>query len=223
MRRTDAGFTLIELLVVIAIIAILVALLFAVFVGAKEHAKQQICLANLRQMAAAFQRYSTDNNGVMPAAGWGGLPNWCGSMGDGLWVYPERGQLWRYIRNRDIFWCPVDRNRQDRVPRYVKTSAPPPGLHVWDYPLSYSMNNALEKKKADALSIRKPSKMLLLIHEDRVNINDGILLPDAGQTRDIPDHVHYTGTTAAYIDGHARWAGKDDLSKERDAGYWTVR
>jgi prepilin-type N-terminal cleavage/methylation domain-containing protein len=44
------GFTLIELLVVIAIIAILAAILFPVFARAREKARQNTCLSNIKQI-----------------------------------------------------------------------------------------------------------------------------------------------------------------------------
>ncbi len=56
------GFTLIELLVVIAIIAILAAILFPVFARAREKARQNTCMNNLRQVAIAIQMYVNDNS-----------------------------------------------------------------------------------------------------------------------------------------------------------------
>lgn len=217
MRQRAGGFTLIELLVVIAIIAILAAMIYPVFVGAKERTRQRVCLSNLKQLSTAFQRYTQDWNGTMPSVGWGGLPNWCGSPGDGEWVYPEKGQLWPYTRNKTIYLCPSDRGRGLKNP-YIK--APEYPLTKKDFPLSYSMNATLEKRKLDSLTVRRWPKLLLLIHEDRERINDGIMMVDRGHTRDIPDSVHYTGTTAAYADGHARWASKEEFVDERDAGYW---
>ncbi len=61
------GFTLIELLVVIAIISILAAILFPVFVSAREKARQTTCQSNLKQIALAIAQYVQDNDELMPA------------------------------------------------------------------------------------------------------------------------------------------------------------
>ena len=66
MRRWGKGFTLIELLVVIAIIAILAAILFPVFVRAKERAKETTCKSNMKQLAIAIQLYLNDWNQSYP-------------------------------------------------------------------------------------------------------------------------------------------------------------
>lgn len=57
------GFTLIELLVVIAIIAILAAILFPIFLAARESAKMRSCASNLKQMGTAFRMYCDEYNG----------------------------------------------------------------------------------------------------------------------------------------------------------------
>jgi prepilin-type N-terminal cleavage/methylation domain-containing protein len=62
------GFTLIELLVVIAIIAILAAILFPVFMAAKERGRTIACANNLRQIGLAFLQYCEDNNATVPFA-----------------------------------------------------------------------------------------------------------------------------------------------------------
>jgi len=66
VKRLNTGFTLIELLVVIAIIAILAAILFPVFVGAKAKSQQANCSNNLRQITIALLQYSDDWQGYLP-------------------------------------------------------------------------------------------------------------------------------------------------------------
>jgi prepilin-type N-terminal cleavage/methylation domain-containing protein/prepilin-type processing-associated H-X9-DG protein len=56
------AFTLIELLVVIAIIAILAAILFPVFAKAREKARTNSCLNNMKQLAVACMQYTHDND-----------------------------------------------------------------------------------------------------------------------------------------------------------------
>ena len=63
--KTQRGFTLIELLVVIAIIAILAAILFPVFLEAKEKSRQAKCLSNCKQIGIAAQMYFDDWNGLL--------------------------------------------------------------------------------------------------------------------------------------------------------------
>jgi prepilin-type N-terminal cleavage/methylation domain-containing protein len=54
------GFTLIELLVVIAIIAILAAILFPVFARAREKARANTCLSNVKQLTLGLMMYVSD-------------------------------------------------------------------------------------------------------------------------------------------------------------------
>ncbi len=63
IMRSRKAFTLIELLVVIAIIAILMAILFPVLRRAKEQGKRTVCLANLKQLTAAWNLYADDYDG----------------------------------------------------------------------------------------------------------------------------------------------------------------
>src|SRR3990172_7050264 len=60
------GFTLIELLVVIAIIAILAAILFPVFISAREKARQTTCQSNMRQILAGTVQYVQDYHEMLP-------------------------------------------------------------------------------------------------------------------------------------------------------------
>jgi len=62
------AFSLVELLVVISILSILSALLFPVFVRAKESARDTVCLSGLRQIGVATSLYQADSDDRMPYA-----------------------------------------------------------------------------------------------------------------------------------------------------------
>ncbi len=60
------GFTFLELTVVIGVIAILAAILFPVFAGARENARRSTCQSNLHQIGLALHAYARDHDGMLP-------------------------------------------------------------------------------------------------------------------------------------------------------------
>ncbi|MDR3710345.1 MAG: DUF1559 domain-containing protein [Capsulimonadaceae bacterium] len=97
MHRKVMAFTLIELLVVIAIIAILAAILFPVFAGAREKARMSACLSNLKQLGLAYNQYEQDYDETVPC----GTNNWGGGNGWANQVYP-------YVKSTATYLCPDD-------------------------------------------------------------------------------------------------------------------
>jgi prepilin-type N-terminal cleavage/methylation domain-containing protein len=86
MRRCR-GFTLIELLVVIAIIAILAAILFPVFARAREKARENTCLSNLKQITLGILMYTQDYDGCYPLARYYGDLGYSDNLNYVYWHY----------------------------------------------------------------------------------------------------------------------------------------
>ncbi len=222
-KNAATGFTLIELLVVIAIIAILAAVLLPVFVAVKERAHMCRCLSHLRELAQAFTRYAGDYGGRPPNPGASDPTlNWYGGTWGG-YIYPEKGQLWPYVRSRDMYMCSRDRGVPAEDVMALAIQRGQRDIYEWaksDYPLSYSMNSSLRGKVLD--TIARTKQVMLLIHEGRKTINDGsfkVVDPKVGGWFDVPSNVHYNGTTIAYLDTHAAWRSYKQLIAERALWY----
>ncbi len=209
------GFTLIELLVVIAIIAILAAILFPIFVTARERGRQAKCCSNLKQLTLAFFSYADDNNGYMPISArrhfsgqlsqaadieWTGT-QWY-SWSDTKWppIDVRQGSLYKggYVRNVAIFQCPTDVN----LPSYyvsgssfTKIMGPPsstPG-----FGLSYSVNWQLTVK---TIPDSNPVKYDTIKLAQAVAGRSGTVLFLIHESRGDPKH---TGIN----DGYFSWPG----------------
>lgn len=117
-RACKGGFTLTELLVVIVIMGVLAGLLFPVGRRVLESSRSAKCIANLRQLGAAANQWTLDNNGWMLPT----LPS--GQNLDGIsnqgWVtalfpYVSPGvNLWKTTdynkRPADVFACPSSKS-----------------------------------------------------------------------------------------------------------------
>ncbi len=106
-RQSKVGFTLIELLVVIAIIAILAAILFPVFARAKAKAQQTRCLANIKNIAMAFQIYATDHDETLPDVRCGTY-GWDHSVPKKAFMSQLVSKLLPYTKSTQIWYCDMD-------------------------------------------------------------------------------------------------------------------
>ena len=105
--RTQKGFTLVELLVVIAIIGVLVALLLPAVQAAREAARRNSCLNNIKQLALAIHNYADRRSEEFPLAstGYFDATYTVGSAQDGYsWLFrilPELENSNLYNRVKD--------------------------------------------------------------------------------------------------------------------------
>ena len=144
------GFTLIELLVVIAIIAILAAILFPVFISAKERGRQATCCNNLKQLTQAMFNYADDNDGFLPICSrrhmwqYGGnkiTVEWTGTQWTQYGTPPlaidvRQGSLYKggYARSVRVFNCPSDQDIPCWIGGYYSASD---GKYGWSIRASW--------------------------------------------------------------------------------------
>ncbi len=167
MPRRFPAFTLIELLIVIAIIAALAAILFPVFAQAREKARQNSCLSNMKQLGLAFQQYLADYDSIYPTCDndkakiSGEPPDPETPDADGP---PERDWhivLQPYIKNYDILRCPSDTSLKPLNPKN-------PDLDIKkEYVSSYTVNGWSEYMLAESAVVR-PANWLLLGERNNV-------------------------------------------------------
>lgn len=146
--RSERGFTLIELLVVIAIIAILAAILFPVFVAAKQKGNQAKCMNNMRQIGTAIGLYADSDSGAYPFA-WN-QTNWS-IWDEGTW----RERIGPYLKNKAVLLCPV----KTKKPRYPDKKIGHYGINTY-----ITMDDAAAKHIGWRIvaSVPRPARTILI-------------------------------------------------------------
>lgn len=141
VKASHRGFTLIELLVVIAIIAILAAILFPVFVTAKEAARKSTCMSNQKQIVAGLTLFAEDHKGRLP----------CAFFNDSATAFgPGSPRPWKacvrpYLRASRVFLCPSDK---DAVKYKSVWENAPISSQIYDRAASYRFNNTLVQRSS---------------------------------------------------------------------------
>ena len=201
-RQRSSGFTLIELLVVIAIIAILAAILFPVFLRAKENASKATCATHLRQLALGLDAYSEANSGRYPV-------NLTPVFRGGRWVYRNWDlALSRVVRNTKVFRCPAyvrdKRQKEDR--NYAVAES------------TYGINDNLLGQMGSI--IVRPTRTVVLFDRDDDNASRVL-----GQALSAPyfhwgafDYRHGDGDNFCMADGHIKWLPTIRLYQKQHSG-----
>jgi len=244
------AFTLIELLVVIAILALLMAILFPVLRSARERAHRVVCLSNLRQLTFAWLAYAEDHDGkIVPVAGYtyktthgdivreGRVYGWLGKAlflpesRAAMLENPDKGALWPYIRDVDVYRC------SRGMARHAVTYAPVVSMNGVNVGGTYVPGTGIFQKTD--FGKRVGSTVLKL-----TNLTD-IISPgaaqravfiDMGQTptgsdflvyyldpkwswHSAPPIRHHEGTTLSMADGHVefwKWKGLETIEIPRE-------
>jgi len=146
MIRKPRGFTLIELLVVIAIIAILAAILFPVFVRAKQASKAASCQSNVKQLLVAQLMYAQDNGDRVARLTWSTTPLVNDPFyGDGTSMHyvSWMSKIFKNVKTPNAFACPGEPMRGKPSP-YGWPAKYPLGYAMWAWaylPANYPVAN----------------------------------------------------------------------------------
>jgi prepilin-type processing-associated H-X9-DG protein len=218
------GLTRVDLAVALACIVLVAGQAAVINAGGCERSKKEVCLANLRSLAAAWQTYSNDNRGKIPVGdvkySWV-FPDSAGGPQLAWFEWPEyiahpmppappyipymeewehsiaRGTMWKYIGDYTIYRCP------SAGKDYYVT-----------YTMSQSMNTYPDSGGTGSPIIRninqiiKPAEKLVFMDNGSakqgafyVSYNSTSNLP--GRWYDPPPMIHNQGTTFVFADGHA--------------------
>jgi len=241
------GFTLIELLVVIAVIALLLALLFPALRSAREQGYRIVCLSNLKQLTLAWRAYATQydgkivwgepgawsvlSNGVLFQEGWLGDAFLFAQSRSELIADPNKGALWPWIKDIDVYRCP--RGRKGHAATYSTVVAANGELVEGTYIKYWSgTQETLGFGKRVGSTVLRLKSLTDIVSP---GAGQRAVFIDMGQTplgsdfyvyylyprwrvQSAPPIRHGDGTTLSMADGHVeywRWKGRETIQMPR--------
>ncbi len=211
MRRS--GFTLIELLVVIAIIAILAAILFPVFARAREKARANSCLSNVKQLTLGVLMYTNDYDERFPPCliSWFNAPSW-------------RARVFPYVKNTQLFQCP-SRPTQSRSSELV------PGTSEGFFrgygiiaDTGYEGTPPTSWGTAQHMAqVVKPAESLILAETNSSNDYFPYIGQGAGQACNNIAAVHSGVGNYGFIDGHVKAMKPTQTGLATGQNMWSIQ
>ena len=240
------AFTLIELLVVIAIIALLMAFLIPAMRSAKEQGQRIVCLNNLKQLTLAWITYADQNNdklvyGNAFMTAFEGdhevLKAWLGeafhyprSRSD-LIKNPDKGALWPYIQDVDIYRCP--RGMAGHAVTYTPVAAAygqlvegtyckvNKRLSSWEIPGERVGSTVLRLTRLTDIVSPGSSQRAVFIDQGATPIDAfevNYLVP-TWKWHGLPPIHHREGVTLSMADGHVeywKWKSRETIDMPRE-------
>lgn len=239
--RLGRAFTVIELLVVLAVISLVISLLVPALRGARRQGYKTVCLSNHRQLILAWLAYASEYDGnivdgnpgrmtkttrgshvIRIKEGWLGRAFWNPESHSELIHNPDKGALWPWIRNLDVYRCP--RGRPGHPATYstlISANGMPAEGTYWP-----------QSSGSDVTSKRHGSTVLFLTKLTDITspgAAERAVFIDIGQTparndfyvhylypkwsgQSVPPVRHGEGTTLSMADGHAeywKWKGSE--------------
>jgi type II secretory pathway pseudopilin PulG len=228
--------------VVIAVIALLLALLIPALRSAREQGQRAVCLSNLKQLTLAWLAYADEHDSALVYGATGTLTSTKRTMNGGIktiilqgWASsafstsstraeliadPNKGALWPWIKNVDIYRCP--RIQADNLLTYAVVPSANGGTRVpgtsWgnDY-LGIRIGSTVLKlsRLTDIVSPGAGQRAVFIDGGNRGY--NGSYYVEYLQPRwyksDAPIH-HHDGTTLSMADGHAeywKWKGRETV------------
>jgi prepilin-type processing-associated H-X9-DG protein len=233
--------------VVIAIIALLLALLFPVLRSARELGQRAVCLSNLRQLTLAWLAYAEEHGSRLVRGGayytrthsegrktvylegWVGKAFYLPESRSELIADPNKGPLWPYIRDIDIYRCP--RGRPGHVLTFAIVAAAnghqvggtyEKGTGGWDATESGQRVGSTVLRLTKLTDIVSPGAGQRAVFVDIGQIPSGTdfhvnyLYPTWKAS--LPPIHHRGGVTLSMADGHTeywKWKGRETVNMPR--------
>jgi len=208
------GFTLIEVLVVVAIIALLVSILLPSLRTARDQAKAVACQSNIRQMGVAIQCFTADHKGYYPdAQRWLTWTPWYWGGKDPVEFTAPRANpvsgrqeswLLRYLKNPEVYLCPVDNGERFWKDAPNEWQAMPAGI------TSYSMQGVLQQLVAGRYEGRNQAPPFASAYPESnrmssVWYNEGILLETPARVMLMMEESELSPFNDGYVDWEGYW------------------
>jgi len=217
MAKRLRCFTLLELLIVMTILAVVAALVVPAGAMAWETAYMAECQSNMRQLCMAMFRFAAKHDGRLPG-GKDDPPSleWLGDSEEaeeeGLWLCPQNGALYTYVRSEKLYVCPKDRRySQEEAEAWGKKPLFEPGLGNGRF--SYTMPKILAGASLrlllrsyshykDIAGDRQRMMVPMLIEEDPEHWLGTKDWDGSWRKSDAFSDRHFDGCTIGFVDGH---------------------